>query len=147
MLYHHNRKLDKQQKIDWINSKLDQQDDAVSGNPLPGKLPNIVMLSAIQAAWTGNIEPLRKLYPELAPFLVARKRLKRRRMDTLTVVASDVVRIRTHWKNHPDKKIQGGNAAIEIAIARHDDRSTQYSSQVNIDTVLARLKPSGAHRK
>jgi hypothetical protein len=116
---------DRQQKIDWVNSKLDQQDDLRDlnlYNPTDER-PDFILPYAIEAAWRGDIEPLKKLYPELAPFLVARKRMKVMQLDPVTLVAWDVVRIRTHWKNHPDKKIQGGTAAIDIAIARWDDQS------------------------
>jgi hypothetical protein len=139
---------DRQQKIDWVNSKLDQQDE--QGFSAPDhrlRSDEIAKLSAIQAAWQNDIEPLKKLYPDLAPFLRPRKRMKKLPLDPLTVVAWDVRRIRTHWKNHPEQKIQGGTAAIDIAIARHDDGSDEYSSRVNVDTVLAKLKPSGQHRR
>jgi hypothetical protein len=138
---------ERQEKIAWVNSKLDQQDDLRDLNNPSDKRPDFILHHAIEAAWRGDIEPLKKLYPELAPFLVARKRMKVRQLDPVTLVAWDVARIRTHWKNHPDKKIQGGTAAVEIAIARWDDRSEQYRSKVTIDAVLARLKPSGPSGK
>jgi len=142
---------DRQQKIDWVNSKLDQQDDLRDLFKQPETNeptePDILLNYAIYAAWRNDIEPLKKLYPELAPFLRARKRMKNAPLDPLTLVVWDVRRIRTHWKNHPDKKIQGATAAIDIAIARWDDGSDQYKEEVTVDTVLARLKPSGEHRR
>jgi hypothetical protein len=138
-----------QAKIDWVNSKLDKQDDLRDLFSVDDEaIKHTPMEYAIHAAWGGDIEPLKKLYPELEPFLVARKRLKNKPpLDPLTLVAWDVRRIRIHWKNHPDKKIQGAMAAIEIAIARWDDGSDEYKELVTVDAVINRLKPSGPSGK
>lgn len=150
--------LTNQQKIAWANSQLDRLDQEEEHSFFTSRA-NMVNFGvqqhrdplewAIRYAWRGDIEPLQKLYPKLAPFLRARKRLKQKvpRIDDVTLVAKDVKRIRDLWKKHPDKRIYSATAAAEIAIARWDDKSDEYKNEVTIDTVEARLKPSGPKKK
>jgi hypothetical protein len=153
-------KSTEQQKIDWVNSKLDQEEERldslyISRNRATTKDDKTVtqlfdpVERAIMSAWRGDIEPLKKLYPKLVPFLVARKRLKTKgpRIDLLTLAANDVKFIRDLWRAHPDKRIYRATADVEIAIARWDDKSDQYRSEVTVPAVVKKLKPSGPSGK
>jgi hypothetical protein len=112
--------------------------------------------AAVAEAWRGNIEPLKRKFPDAAPFMsppLPRKRknvFKQMPHDTLFLVARDVKRIRDYWWEHYHEQLRHkkhGTTAIEIAIARWDDGSDQYQTEITVDAVEAQLKPSGPSGK
>jgi hypothetical protein len=153
----HKHKAIDQEKLDWVNSKLDQLEQEAEHSFFTSRendKENYVQFfdpveGAIRSAWRGNIEPLKKLYPKLAPFLRPHKRLKIKgpRVDEVALVANDVKRIRDLWRKYPDQRIYRAGTDIEIAIDRNSNHSDQYENEVTIDAVLARLKPSGPKKR
>jgi hypothetical protein len=117
--------------VDWMHSEIDRwlsdNNKNVDGAKflawLKARGPDS---SAIEAAQSGNIEPLRKLYPHLAPFLTLPtlphgQKWKDRRLaayDAATAAAMLVPIIREIWKQHYHKKNrrpEDGYSAVEIA--------------------------------
>jgi hypothetical protein len=101
----------------------------------------------IYHAERGNIEPLRKKYPRLAPFLFApppRKQVRVARHDAITTAVWAAGQIREIWKNKYDRKNRHKGqrpTALEIAALWMD---------VSEDDILKRMHksgPSGKSRK
>jgi hypothetical protein len=83
----------------------------------------------IEAAWKGDIEPLRKKYPRLAPFLALPPLRKRnawhkahqQEPTVADLIAFDVMRIRALWRKHYGRvnRKRGLITAAEIAARRY----------------------------
>jgi hypothetical protein len=102
-------RLTNQQKNAWVLDQLDQEEERIHSRFTGRANKNDEAIyaqlfdpveEAIRSAWRGDIEPLKKLYPKLAPFLVARKRLQDRgpRIDSVTLVVNDVKCVRTYGR-------------------------------------------------
>jgi hypothetical protein len=153
---------DRQKMIDWVNFELDTDpDDPVEreflanqerwANATPEEHKAAVAWVTndgfqIRAAEHGNIGPLRKKYPRLAPYLHLPKRsgkgdrFPRARSDyqhRTLLAASDVGRIRAIWKKEYGKKNRprGQISAEEIAAKRWE---------VSSDDVIRRIKKQGS---
>lgn len=146
----------------WVVQSLDEEDDAVY--TLTGTIDEAASNEPeIEAAWKGNIEPLRRKYPHHAPFLVlpsvrARKAwLKEydRELTLVNLIKSDVERIKDLWKKHYDGRVNrplGQLKAIEIAARRlldiaarrlSDDRLLEQARS-EMDRAINRIEhPSG----
>jgi hypothetical protein len=108
----------------------------------------------------GNIEPLRKKYSRLAPFLIAPKKLKKEpRTDAITTAVAAVKKIREIWRaeyglvNRPDGQV----SAIEIAALWMQEcgpgEGQLLKAEGNIEVlefmeaIEKRMKPSGPSGK
>jgi hypothetical protein len=95
---------------------------------------------ALQAAWRGYIEPLRDLYPDLAPFLHLPKLGPGQKFPKATRVqlaVADVPRIQQLWRTHYGKRNRRKDetSAAEFAARLWD---------VSEDDIIRRVtKPSG----
>jgi len=102
---------------------------------------------AKEIARTGNPEPLRKLYPEIAEFIFSPPWLKGkhrsrptrlRRTDLIALAARDAARIRKLWREHYGK-IKRSTDAVFFAVQLWDIPEE--------DLLAVRLwKPSGKRR-
>jgi hypothetical protein len=116
---------------------------------------------AIEAAWSGNMEPLRRRHPELAPFLCPAKlrrgdkrpklNNKSERETLLSYAAGDVERIRRLWKIHYGKwkRRQGQTSAEAFAAMRWTEEFWSRERRAIILTeedVARACKPSGTPR-
>jgi hypothetical protein len=124
---------DDQAMYRWVDRILDDEDTANYNQGHEGCKPHtlqfdpsILNASVIEAAWMGDIGPLRKMYPQLVPFLAlppVRARNAWRKSHELTVTAMlaiNVKRINAIWKKHYGhvNRRRGLMTAVEIASRR-----------------------------
>ena len=143
---------ERQEMIEWVCQKL-LEDEARPLTPFKNPLsPDYIKKWEIQQAWHGNIKPLQKTYPELAPFLCPPKKRKQKkdlsRGDDIEWVASDVQRIRNLWQKYYNKIRRhktDGESAYEIAVIYFERHPMGARGRIppTLDEVEARLKPSG----
>jgi hypothetical protein len=120
--------------VAWVNAQLDQQRTI---DPTFGGL-GITNWFAWIAACHGNMQPVRVLFPWLAPFLQPRRfgrgeHPRHKRQWAIDRAVEDVVRIRALWLKHYGSyyRPRGQVTAEEIAEGRHD---------VDADTLRNALK-------
>jgi hypothetical protein len=100
----------------------------------------------IYYAERGRIEPLRKKYPHLAPFLFAppkRKQVRVARYDAITTAVWAVEQIGKIWKNEYKLKkrpYRSGDQILAVEIAA-------LWMEVDPDDIKTRMKPSGPSGK
>jgi hypothetical protein len=130
--------------IAWVNDELFQLDvekmrkDLSGENALAG---DSYMDWLIDQAEHGDIEPLRRHFPRLAPYLHLPKRKRGQRFlrdqsNPVRGAVNDVTRIRAIWKKHFGRKTRPKTdlvSAEQIAADRWE---------VDVDTVINRMKKS-----
>jgi hypothetical protein len=123
---------DKNQMIWWVNEQLDLLDLCARDSALPN--PNCTdnksekLPVEVQQAWRGDLEPLRRKYPDFARFINfpvikrhrGRPKTTRENSAALESAARDVKRIRQLWQERYGKKNRDDNLAIDIAADRWD---------------------------
>jgi hypothetical protein len=145
------------EKLDFHSGDMWQRWQKVSQQqwPVDKLLAGFFVKAAVAEAWRGNIEPLKQLYPDAAPFLQAPPPRKRTKVndihyDILSLVVRDVHRIRDYWKQHYNETIRNkkhGTTAVKLAIEWWDDGSDQYRKTVTEGAIIKKLKPSGPHKR
>jgi hypothetical protein len=109
----------------WVNWHLDVERTERQLDPTFGGAGSAGQYLAEMAAWAGNMQPLRSMYPRLAPFLHPPKRgrgeyqrPRRHRQYAIEQAVLDVGRIRALWARELKKKNRSDKLAVEIAAER-----------------------------
>jgi hypothetical protein len=149
---------DDEAMLRWLNDILDQrlweEQDVKSMTAEQYAVWRTSLIDpAMAAAWSGDMEPLRKRFPKLEPFLHPAKlrrgdkRPKRKctRETFLHWAAEDVDRIRELWQLHygRKKRRRGQTSAETFAGKRWSEGSFVFDG----DDVARAHKPSGTPRK
>jgi hypothetical protein len=137
-------KRDAKAMVDWVNEQLDRE----SSNPFLEHVKLVEAMyggsleEAIERADKGDVEPLRRLFPELARF-IHRPRLKRGQRfpknpetDPVGKAVDDYQSIRALWRRTygiKNRRTDDPVTALKIAADRNG---------VDVDKVINRLKKS-----
>ena len=138
---------DNEAMVRWVHRQLDELQDArlrPTGTSAHKWLAEDG--PQIYYAERGRIEPLRKKYPRLAPFLFAPPKRKQKRVprhDAITVAVWATQRIPEIWKKEYGLKkrpyrSRGQISAVEIAA---------LWMEVDPDDILKRMNPRLRHRR
>jgi hypothetical protein len=122
-------KRDEEAMVRWVNERLDDLlDSEVTGRTGTDRYIEWLKNDGPQiwAAERGDLDPLRKLYPHLAPYLHRRKRsrgkyLRKASFDPVKAAIEDIKNIRLIWKQQyktKHRKRDDKPSAVDIAVGR-----------------------------
>jgi hypothetical protein len=156
----------RQQMQDWLAQELDREHVANMQRAnakeniarwrskfFPERTPEE---SAIEAAWEGDMEPLRRLHPELAPFLHPPKRPRGPRPNPYKasiakLAAGFVPRIRKFWQREFGMKNRSQYYEKEISAeafaAAIGNEWFGPEKPLTFKAITAAAKPSGGHKQ